>query len=75
MDDFSTILSSLSGEHVVDNDMGHPMGMADTCHYLIAIMAREYLIPDRDFLKQYFNKQSGHGDNAAENYVFTLSTQ
>ena len=74
-DDFSAILSSLSGERVVDSGMGHAMGMADTRHYLIAIM-REYCrgIPDRNFLERYFNEQSGHGEDAAENYAITFSS-
>ena len=73
MDNFFIILSR---ERVVDNGMGHLMGMADICHYLIAIMQEHCKrIPNRDFLKRYFNKQSGHGDNAVENYVFTLSMQ
>jgi superfamily II DNA helicase RecQ len=73
--DFSTILSSLSGERVVDGGMGHAMGVADTRHYLISVM-RKYCrgIRNRSFLEEYFNEQSGHKEDAAENYAITTSS-
>lgn len=30
-------------------------------------------IPHRDLLEDYFNKQSGHGKDAADNYAITFS--
>lgn len=74
-DDFSTILASLSGDRVVDFGMAHAMGMADTRHYLIGLMRQHCRgIPDRDFVEKYFNEQSGHGADAAENYAITFSS-
>ena len=73
--DFSSILSSISGEPVVDFGMGCAMGMADTRHYLIAIMRKHCRgIPYRDLLEEYFNEQSGHGEDAAENYAITFAS-
>lgn len=74
-EDFSAILASLSGERVVDSGMGHAMAMADTRHYLIGLMRQHCRgIPDRDFVEKYFNEQSGHGPDAAENYAITFSS-
>jgi superfamily II DNA helicase RecQ len=74
-DDFSAILSSLSGERVVNLGMGRAMGMADTRHYLIAIMRKHCRgIRERNFMEEYFNEQSGHGGDAADNYAITTSS-
>lgn len=74
-DDFSAILASLSGERVVDRGMGRPMMIADTRHYLIALMRKHCRgIRDRNFIEEYFNEQSGHGGDAAENYAVTTSS-
>lgn len=74
-DDFSAILSSLSGERVVDSGMGWAMRIAVTRHYLIAIMRRHCKgIPDRNFIEEYLNEQSGHGEDAAENYAITFGS-
>ena len=74
-DDFSSILSALSGERVVDLGMGRAMGMAATRHYLIAIMRKHCRgIRERNFLEEYFNEQSGHGGDAADNYAITTSS-
>jgi superfamily II DNA helicase RecQ len=74
-DDFSSILSSVSGEPLVNFGMGCAMGMADTRHYLIAIMRKHCRgVPHRDLLEEYFNEQSGHGEDAAENYAITSTS-
>ena len=74
-DDFSAILSSFSGESVVDLGMARAMGISDTRHYLIAIMRKHCRgIRDRNFIEEYFNEQSGHGGDAAENYAVTTSS-
>ena len=55
--------------------MGHAMAMADTHHYLIGLMRQHCRgIPDHDFIGKYFNEQSGHGPDAAENYAITFSS-
>ena len=74
-DDFSSILASVSGEPRVNFGMGWAMGMANTRHYLIAIMRKHCRgIPHRDLLEEYFNEQSGHGEDAAENYAITSTS-
>lgn len=74
-DDFSSVLSSISGEPVVNFGMGCAMAMADTRHYLIAIMRKHCRgVPHRDLLEEYFNEQSGHGEDAAENYAITFTS-
>ena len=72
---FSSILSSISGEPVVDFGMGCAMGLVDMHHYLISIMQKHCRgIPHRNLLEEYFNEQSGHGDDAAENYAITFAS-
>jgi hypothetical protein len=39
-DDLSSILSSISGEPIADGGLRHPMGLADTWHFLIDLMWR-----------------------------------
>jgi superfamily II DNA helicase RecQ len=74
-EDFSAILSSISGEAVGDHGLGLAMGIADTRHFLIAIMRKFCLgIPDRHLFEEYFNEQSGHGEDAAENYAISYDS-
>jgi superfamily II DNA helicase RecQ len=74
-DDFSAILSSLSGEPVVDLGMGRAMGIADIQHFLIGLMRKHCRgIRDRNFTEEYFDEQSGHGGDAADNYAITTSS-
>jgi hypothetical protein len=74
-DDFSSILGSVSGEPVAKYGLGHSMGIADTRHFLISIMRRHLLgTSNRNFLEDYFNEQSGHGDDVAINYAVSFDT-
>lgn len=74
-DDFSAILSSTSGEAVSDYGLGLSMGIADTRHFLIAIM-RKFCrgAQNRDLLEEYLNEQSGHEEDAAANYAITFDS-
>ena len=73
--DFSSILASLSGKSVANFGMGYAMGIADTRHYLIGLL-RKYCrgIAHRSMLEDYFNEQSGHDNDAAENYAITFGS-
>ena len=76
-DDFSAILASKSGRPVVDGGLGFPMTISVTRHFLIAIM-REHIkrLPSvtRSYLEEYFNEQSGHGEDAAEHYALPYTS-
>ena len=74
-DDLSSILMAISGEPIARQGLGHPMGIADTRHLLIAIM-RKHLrgISNHSVLEEYFNEQSGHGDDVAEGYAVSFDT-
>lgn len=76
-DDLSSILMAISGEPVANYGLGHAMGVADTRHYLIGIMRkhlRGLASKDVDLLEEYFNEQSGHNDDVAENYALSFDT-
>jgi superfamily II DNA helicase RecQ len=74
-DDLSNLLMAVSCEPVAQYGLGHAMGIADTRHFLIAIM-RKHLrgIANNDMLEEYFNEQSGHADDAAEKYAISFDT-
>jgi superfamily II DNA helicase RecQ len=59
----------------LEGGLGYAMAVADTRHFLIAIM-REHLkhLPDatRSLLEKYFDEQSGHGEDAAEHYALSF---
>jgi superfamily II DNA helicase RecQ len=75
-DDLSSILSAASGEPVADGGLGYPMGLADTRHFLIAIMRKRFrnLVDKYGLAEEIFNEQSGHGDDVAIGYAIDSAT-
>ena len=74
-EDFSAILASISGQPVAEGGLGYAMTISTTRHFLIAIV-REYLkeMPDKSFLEDFFNEQSGHGEAAAQHYALSFAS-
>ena len=74
-EDFSAILASISGQLVAEGGLGYAMTVSSTRHFLIAIV-REYLkeMPDKCLLEDFFNEQSGHGEDAAQHYALSFSS-
>jgi superfamily II DNA helicase RecQ len=74
-DDFSSILMSISGNSVADYGLNHAMGMADTRHFLIALV-RKHLRDEAlsNAVEEVFNAASGHSDETAELYAISYDS-
>ena len=75
-DDLSSILSSVSGKPVVEGGLGHPMGMADTRHFMIGIVRKHFrgMVDRYGFADELFNEQSGHSDDVAMRYALDTNS-
>ncbi|KAF8808340.1 P-loop containing nucleoside triphosphate hydrolase protein [Phlegmacium glaucopus] len=75
-DDLSSILSSISGESIADGGLGHPMGLADTRHFLIGVMRKHLhsMVDKYRLTDELFNEQSGHSDGVAIHYALDFAS-
>jgi superfamily II DNA helicase RecQ len=75
-DDLSSILSSVSGKPVAEGGLGHPLGLAETRHFLIGVMRKHFhgMVDKYGFADELFNEQSGHSDDVAMRYALDTAT-
>src|SRR5271155_4994656 len=74
-DDFSSILSLVSGKPVTEEGLGNPLGLADTRHFMIEIVKKHFrgMVDRYGLADKVFNEQSGHSNDVAMKYAIDVA--